>query len=790
MKINVDEIESALKARYKEAFDENRWNKQKRVIEPLYSGEGSNALGVLPTGTGKSFIYQYFAENNDGDVFVIEPLTAIIEDQISKSPIYAIEVKKNFQKETNDKCIMYCSPENLLSESEAILNESNNIDLIVIDEVHILMDWGASFRQDYRYLPQFIKRVKERNPNVRLLMLTATLNQMQADYLELFLGLDPKTTTRVICKNDLPASKDGLICHYNGKKEGKEGILDLIKQTDKEAKRECVMCFFNTENEIAGFYNELKDTLYAEQPNLNGDFTVKSDNHFQYYPDLDYYVSIHSFYGAISFKKVNLEEMSKFEDCDRPNEGELKKIILTTKALSMGVDMDVINRIIHIGLPESLSEYRQEIGRVRNPDADTEYIIYSSDKDAGKTLRKLVSDKNVLIDPISVVSQRIKVWDFLCLWYWYRTQTEKDPIGLDALLKKSADDILEEFCELTGSLSSKTKDNLKSLFSERITKGTINKESDAAPSKLFLNTNKPLLNRFRNNESSGVDGVRLNFLDYMVYNALETVSLRQKQNIKDLNILVYETLIGSLHRPRRDSKHKSGSEDIILECIDESINKLNSDKANIDGVRLFVLNSDGQMSFPFAGYGNSTIIGIEGDTIANLLKVDRSRISPIKLVAAHYTLVGVERANQKFSVRSGNTAFTSAKWPYSSDWIKETIDLINKKADRDPGSHYVKYQIPVLFERYLQNMLIKIYERSSKYIKMRKIKKNNYYNYYVRNPETKMKLYEVSSRGAYGLERPEEESSNPEEREKAWKKDSKTNLIINKYWLVRSNSFK
>ena len=58
---------------------------QEKAINCLL--EGNDVLAVLPTGFGKSFIYEKFSEiTNSGDgstvVLVIAPLVSIVNDQI------------------------------------------------------------------------------------------------------------------------------------------------------------------------------------------------------------------------------------------------------------------------------------------------------------------------------------------------------------------------------------------------------------------------------------------------------------------------------------------------------------------------------------------------------------------------------------------------------------------------------------------------------------------------------------------------------------------------------------
>ena len=70
----LNSAEQYLKDKHAASFSDATWRAQKDVMEPLCSSDDSNVIGILPTGTGKSFIYQYYAREHNGSVLVIEPL--------------------------------------------------------------------------------------------------------------------------------------------------------------------------------------------------------------------------------------------------------------------------------------------------------------------------------------------------------------------------------------------------------------------------------------------------------------------------------------------------------------------------------------------------------------------------------------------------------------------------------------------------------------------------------------------------------------------------------------------
>ena len=140
------------------------------VIGVLRMPEGYSGLVVLPTGGGKSLITQTLAYQKDGLTIVIVPTISLAQDQeisakkaidrITNGEIYSYSSGANNGEEIieaiNNKKIrlLFISPESLIQNedfSNAIMNANRDHYLknIIIDEAHIVVEWGAYFRTDY-----------------------------------------------------------------------------------------------------------------------------------------------------------------------------------------------------------------------------------------------------------------------------------------------------------------------------------------------------------------------------------------------------------------------------------------------------------------------------------------------------------------------------------------------------------------------------------------------------------------------------------------------------------------
>ncbi|MFN1208088.1 DEAD/DEAH box helicase, partial [Enterococcus lactis] len=75
--------DEALKKHLKKWFGFNDFRSgQKEVIQSIL--DGKDTLGVLPTGTGKTLIYQYVGKMVDGMVIVVSPLISLMQDQVDR----------------------------------------------------------------------------------------------------------------------------------------------------------------------------------------------------------------------------------------------------------------------------------------------------------------------------------------------------------------------------------------------------------------------------------------------------------------------------------------------------------------------------------------------------------------------------------------------------------------------------------------------------------------------------------------------------------------------------------
>src|SRR6476660_2692940 len=179
-------------------FQKGQWAPIKAVLE------GHDALVVMPTGSGKSLIYQLPALMLEGLTVVVSPLIALMKDQQDKLTACGVDAlamhshlseseARQLEQRVDDGQgeILYLTPERFKDRDffERLLSRS--VSLFVVDEAHCVSQWGHDFRPDYLMLGSIVKRLG-RPP---ILALTATATSEVRDDIIRQLGMrDPHIT--------------------------------------------------------------------------------------------------------------------------------------------------------------------------------------------------------------------------------------------------------------------------------------------------------------------------------------------------------------------------------------------------------------------------------------------------------------------------------------------------------------------------------------------------------------------------------------------------------------------
>ena len=325
---------------------------QDRMVDAILAGR--DALGVMPTGAGKSICYQVPALMLPGITFVVSPLLSLMEDQprallaAGARPSYLNSSLTPAQQNTVLKRaregryqLMYVAPERLLEPrflafaQEAAGSAGIGVPLVAIDEAHCLSQWRQHFLHAYLQIRESIDSLPQR-PIVAAFTATAT-ERVRAD-IQQMLGLqNPATVVTGFDRKNLYFG-----CEEMGDKAKTAWVRDYVIAHSSESG----IVYCSTRKTVDALAGELAEAL--------GPSGIRVGR-----------------YHAGMGNDARRQSQRAFIDDDI-------QVMVATNAFGMGIDKPNVRYVIHNNVPESIEAYYQEAGRAgRDGDPASCYLLWN-----------------------------------------------------------------------------------------------------------------------------------------------------------------------------------------------------------------------------------------------------------------------------------------------------------------------------------------------------------------------------------------------------------------------------
>jgi ATP-dependent DNA helicase RecQ len=331
-------------AREKLGYEELRPGQEGAITEVL---AGHDTLAVMPTGAGKSAIYQIAGAIIPGVTVVVSPLIALQQDQVEaivemdaggaallNSTLPATEREEALDEfEQGATEFLFLAPEQFANEETFARVQASKPSLFVVDEAHCISEWGHDFRPEYLRLGTVIEALA----HPRVLALTATASPPVRREIVERLGMsDPRIVVRGFDRPNIRLAVEG----FSDDGDKRQALIERVVDAPKPG-----IVYAATRKNA----EELATALVQQGVNA---------------------VAYHA--GMAGGERTRIQEAFMSDAAD---------VIVATIAFGMGVDKLNVRFVYHLNVSESVDAYYQEIGRAGRDGDPAEAILFYRPED-------------------------------------------------------------------------------------------------------------------------------------------------------------------------------------------------------------------------------------------------------------------------------------------------------------------------------------------------------------------------------------------------------------------------
>jgi ATP-dependent DNA helicase RecQ len=322
---------------------------QRPVLEDVLAG--TPTIAVMPTGSGKSLLYQLPAVMLDGLTVVVSPLISLMKDQVDAlnergiragliNSSQTLEEQRSVEQaaRSGSLALLYVAPERFQNAWFRSWITELKVALVAVDEAHCISRWGHDFRPDYRLLGDAIPALR---PGALLACTATATPDVQADIAQALGWPSPAVHVSGFLRDNLH-----LEVRFCGSDRAKHAqLLKIVQQPP--ATDGAVIVYASTRKRVEAV-SELLATSLGEP--------------------------VAAYHGG-----MEAEDRTAAQDLFMQGGA---RIAVATNAFGMGVDRGDVRSVIHVEMPRTIEGYYQEVGRAGRDGAPARCVMLYNPNDS------------------------------------------------------------------------------------------------------------------------------------------------------------------------------------------------------------------------------------------------------------------------------------------------------------------------------------------------------------------------------------------------------------------------